>query len=56
MPYKPSNYEVYGNYYVTYNPKERTRTIYDKYWNRLRTVDDSELYRTLDELDLNLDD
>lgn len=48
---RPVNYQVFGNYYVTRNHKERTWTIYDKNWRRLSTVDDGELTSELRELE-----
>ena len=52
MPYKEiKNYKIYGSFKVTYNPKERTHTIYTKNNICLGTVDDGEFYSELNRLE-----
>ena len=48
------NFETYGNFRVTYNPKERTYTIYTKGNLYLSTVNDGELNSELRELEKEL--
>ena len=43
MPRKPKQYDDYGDFIVTENKKEGTRTIYTKDGEFLSTVNDHEL-------------
>ncbi len=45
------NYTIYGSFKVTYNPKERTYTIYTMNNLCLRTVNDGELKSELEQLE-----
>ncbi len=47
----PKKYEIIGNYLVTWNPKERTYTIYSKEGKFISTVNDGELKEELDQLE-----
>ena len=47
----PKKYEIYGNYLITWNPKERTYTIYSKDGEFLSTVDDGELKAEINRLE-----
>ena len=48
------NYKIYGHFKVTYNPKERTYTIYTMSNGYLSTVNDGELNSELRELEKEL--
>lgn len=50
------NYTIHGSFKVTYNPKERTYTIYTRSGGYLSTVNDGELNSELDKLESEFED
>lgn len=46
----PKKYEIFDGFLVTWNPKERTYTIYTKSGKFLSTVNDGELKSEINEL------
>ena len=46
----PKKYDIIDGFIITWNPKERTYTIYTKSGEFLSTVNDGELKSEIDEL------